>query len=51
MAHTPAYVPLLVMLALAFSVPVALLRFRRFGHPIAATTCGCSRTVGSMGGN
>jgi Kef-type K+ transport system membrane component KefB/Trk K+ transport system NAD-binding subunit len=47
--HTPSYIPLLIVLALAFSVPVVLLRFRRFGIPIVVGEIVAGMIVGRSG--
>ena len=49
MEQTPSYVPLLIVLALAFSVPVVLLRFRRFGIPIVVGEILAGMIVGRSG--
>ena len=49
MEHTPTYIPLLIVLALAFSVPVVLLRFRRLGIPIVVGEIVAGMIVGRSG--
>jgi Kef-type K+ transport system membrane component KefB/Trk K+ transport system NAD-binding subunit len=47
--HTPSYIPLLLVLALAFAVPVLLRRFRRFGIPIVVGEIVAGIIVGRSG--
>ncbi len=49
MEYTPSYIPLLIVLALAFSVPVLLLRFRRLGIPIVVGEILAGMIVGRSG--
>lgn len=49
MESAPSYVPLLIALALAFAVPVVLLRFRRFGIPIVVGEIVAGMVVGQSG--
>ncbi len=49
MEHTASYIPLLIVLALAFGVPVVLLRFRRFGIPIVVGEIVSGMIVGRSG--
>jgi Kef-type K+ transport system membrane component KefB len=49
MESTPTYVPLLLVLALAFAVPVVLLRFRRFGIPIVVGEIAAGMIIGQSG--
>lgn len=49
MESTPTFVPLLVVLVLAFAVPVLLLRFRRFGIPIVVGEIVTGIVIGQSG--
>lgn len=49
METTPSYVPLLIVLVLAFGVPVVLLRFRRFGIPIVVGEILSGMIIGRSG--
>jgi Kef-type K+ transport system membrane component KefB/Trk K+ transport system NAD-binding subunit len=49
MESTPSYVPLLIVLALAFAVPVLLHRFRRFGIPIVVGEIISGMVIGQSG--